>query len=365
MKFSAILSVVPSYVVAQSLGSIYCIFKEDNPLKPTCTPMEDPYSVFKSNNCAAHSYKSYAYTFLEAKSNEAFKVCKDGTDYINEDVHMINGGQSYCQYERTGLSYTFVNPVKAVDAQKECTSFFNDTTKEYTGFSIRQEVAPKNICFYGQDNYSDIIDCTTDNYPDVNSGKQCIKYAENKYLRTDNFFVGRMYSENTCTTVIKGLSSKTNRIGHISNINIDIDSAIWISGLETLPAHKAVPGENLCSYSDDTCTTLEACNSYDGCNMIATDKYLKRNPYSNKVELHATDKCDDYTEIIAAATTCTKLGKSPHYVMFSSSNTTSTTTTTTTTTTTQKSTVKSSSTSPVNLSYFTFAVIAIQIFIFH
>eukprot|EP00919_Chromeraceae_sp_WS-2016_P014917 GHVR01035029.1.p1 GENE.GHVR01035029.1~~GHVR01035029.1.p1 ORF type:complete len:330 (-),score=28.20 GHVR01035029.1:247-1200(-) len=315
MKFTAILSLVPSYVLAQD---IFCVYTESGTNDTEKCDANDAAICGKLGSCV-------------------IIVSDIGIKYVSGHYaeHSITGGACVSPDEKVEYGTT----------EKVCKSIVS------SNYSVKQEIAPTKYCYYNKENCgdADLLNCTE-------SSTTCVRYGYERYVKIDSNALIRAYSDNACSKeIFSGSTTTIVRTDECKGVGMSGMYAKAVASTTT----KASPGEYLCSFTGD-CKTVEKCNkTADGCQMVEYGAYLKRNEYTNKVELHDDDKCPDYRTATSAAvgTDCTNL-LSTRYVMFSATDLS----VTTTTSTPAPSLSTSPSTSVFNLSYLAFAVIAILAF---
>eukprot|EP00919_Chromeraceae_sp_WS-2016_P014923 GHVR01035044.1.p1 GENE.GHVR01035044.1~~GHVR01035044.1.p1 ORF type:complete len:214 (-),score=15.47 GHVR01035044.1:156-797(-) len=171
MKFVAIISLVPSYVIAQN---IFCIYKE-----------EITNGLYNTKNCTAKISPACARSVDCASLSDKISARFDGD------------------------AYYLYNSVNCVPSTKDVAKAVIDPTKTCNFFgayySVQEETAPTgDICYYTQSgcNAVDQVSCPA-------TIGTCIKYGDNKYAKVEDF-VAQVYSDPNCTTKIQNSNVRTN-----------------------------------------------------------------------------------------------------------------------------------------------------------
>eukprot|EP00919_Chromeraceae_sp_WS-2016_P013011 GHVR01030428.1.p1 GENE.GHVR01030428.1~~GHVR01030428.1.p1 ORF type:complete len:298 (+),score=29.41 GHVR01030428.1:48-941(+) len=271
MKFDCVLSLLfVGQVVAQN---VFCTYAATN-----CNG--NPYKCGKLGECVANS--------------AAASIKRDGTAYF--------------QYTSTdcGSSKT-TNTIVYPDTDTDCKEVSVVTV------SVQQHTAPENYCFY-----------TTTACPDaglVTCAKKdiCMQYGVGMFVKAKDF-KATAYTDNTCTTANTVASAVTNIILKDKCERPGTSATVYAKAVTELATPATTPAEYLCGYIDKECKNVLNCNKVtDGCKKVGTLKYFKRNTFTNKVELHATDKCDSWSAMSAEAPTVTDCKKVDdlHYAKYS------------------------------------------------
>eukprot|EP00919_Chromeraceae_sp_WS-2016_P025344 GHVR01059913.1.p1 GENE.GHVR01059913.1~~GHVR01059913.1.p1 ORF type:complete len:323 (+),score=59.39 GHVR01059913.1:45-971(+) len=175
--------------------------------------------------------------------------------------------------------------------------------------SIQQEYMPERYCIF-----SGVVTCSDADKLSCGEIGTCMQYSVGKFAKVTDYKL-TAYTDKNCSSPISNASSDIIRYG--SNCKQAGNELVLGQGSTFELTNLQVSGPSasyLCGYSDINCTdeSVIMCNKYaDGCKMIAKDKYFKRNIYTNKIELHTTDKCDSWTAMsryIPSESKCEEVG---------------------------------------------------------